>query len=92
MSLPPTDPQKGVRGPDAVRLELGARQASEAGLVQAPKRLHPPKNFLDPVPDTLTERIAPVPGGVPIQAWCAAGASKEGPPSIAHLTAAVFIP
>ena len=35
--------------------------------VEAPSRFHPPQNFLDRFPDTLTKRLALMPGVAPIQ-------------------------
>jgi len=40
--------------------------------VEAPIRFHSPQNSLDPFPDTLTKRLALMPGVPPLQVWGAA--------------------
>ena len=68
LSLQSTDSQQVVRGFHDMRREFGTRQAAEAGFVQPSNHLHPPKDFFDPFPSALTERIARMPGGASIQA------------------------
>src|SRR5713226_6191083 len=57
----PTHAQQIVRGADQERVQLGARDAAEARLAQAPGGLRPPKDLLHALPAALAHGEALVP-------------------------------
>src|SRR5260370_25455758 len=57
----PTHAHEIVGGADQERVQLGARDAAEAGLAQPPAGLRPPKDLLHALPAAIAHRKTPVP-------------------------------
>src|SRR5260370_17815316 len=57
----PTHAHEIVGGADQERVQLGARDAAEAGLAQTPGGLRPPKDLLHALPAALAHRKTPRP-------------------------------